>query len=175
LPLISVANAEEESAFFGGSFGKNRRFPKGRKAILRADAAAAEVARSRPRRAAGKSLFGADRRGVCGLARKASGHALKIRRFFLMHYVYALRSTSDGGLYIGYSANLRKRFQQHAQGDSFATSYRGPWKLIYYEAYTEQPDALGRERYLKSGGGRRFLQLQPCSLLKEEPDSWCAA
>ena len=48
-----------------------------------------------------KSLFGADRRGVCGLERKASGHALKIRRFFLMRYVYVLRSTSDGGLYIG--------------------------------------------------------------------------
>jgi predicted GIY-YIG superfamily endonuclease len=31
-----------------------------------------------------------------------------------MHYVYVLRSTSDDGLYIGYSANLRKRFQQHA-------------------------------------------------------------
>jgi len=42
------------------------------------------------------------------LARKAFGHALKIRRFFLIHYVYVLRSTSDDGLYIGYSANLRK-------------------------------------------------------------------
>ena len=109
------------------------------------------------------------RAGLRRLARKASGHALKIRRFFLMHYVYVLRSTSEGGLSIGYSANLRKRFQQHAQGDSFATSYRGPWKLIYYEAYTEQPDALGRERYLKSGGGRRFLQLQLAHYLKKNP------
>src|SRR5438309_5432593 len=66
-PLISAANAEEESAFFGGSFGQNRRFSKGRKAILRAGAAAAQVARPCPRRAAGKSLFGADRRGIRGL------------------------------------------------------------------------------------------------------------
>src|SRR5205807_6486794 len=67
IPLISAANAEEESAFFGGSFGQNRRFSKRRKAILRGGAAAAQIARSRPRCAASKSLFGADRRGVRGL------------------------------------------------------------------------------------------------------------
>jgi len=58
-----------------------------------------------------------------------------------MHYVYVLRSLSDNGFYIGYSANLRKRFEQHLKGNSFATSYRPPWKLIYYEAYLEQADA----------------------------------
>jgi putative endonuclease len=85
-----------------------------------------------------------------------------------MHYVYVLRSVSNDDLYIGYSANLRKRFQQHARGDSFATSYRGPWKLIYYEAYLNQADALGRERYLKSGVGRRFLKAQ-LRHVSEEP------
>jgi len=75
-------------------------------------------------------------------------------------YVYVLRSVKDGGFYIGYSANLRKRFEQHAKGVSLATSYRGPWKLIYYEAYLNQHDALGREKYLKSGAGRRFLKAQ---------------
>jgi putative endonuclease len=58
-----------------------------------------------------------------------------------MHYVYVLRSTSDDGFYIGYSANLPRRFTQHAEGGAFATSYRRPWKLIYYEGYTEQADA----------------------------------
>jgi len=77
-----------------------------------------------------------------------------------MHYVYVLRSESDRGFYIGYSANLRKRFEQHLKGDSRATSYRGPWKLIYYEAYLERSDAPGREKYLKSGAGRRFLRAQ---------------
>ena len=86
-----------------------------------------------------------------------------------MHYVYVLRSTNDDGFYIGYSANLRKRFQQHAQGDSFATSYRGPWKLIYYEAYLERDDALGLERYLKSGSGRKFLKTQLAHYLRKTP------
>ena len=58
------------------------------------------------------------------------------------------------------TANLQKRFAQHAKGTSLATSHRRPWKLIYYEAYLNQEDALGRERYLKSGAGRRFLKAQ---------------
>ena len=75
-----------------------------------------------------------------------------------MHYVYVLRSLKERGFYIGCSANIRKRFNEHVSGGSFATSHRGPWQLIYYEAYLNQADALGRERYLKSGAGRRFLK-----------------
>jgi integrase len=30
--------------------------------------------------------------------------------------------------------------------------------LIYYEAYLERDDALDRERYLKSGSGKKFSQ-----------------
>jgi putative endonuclease len=86
-----------------------------------------------------------------------------------MHYVYVLRSLKDSGVYIGYSANLRKRFSEHVTGGSFATSHRGPWQLIYYEAYLNQADALGRERYLKSGAGRRFLKAQLRHYLSEKP------
>jgi len=71
-------------------------------------------------------------------------------------YVYVLRSESDSGFYIGFSTNLRARLRQHQDGESLATSHRGPWKLIYYEAYTEREDAEGREKFLKSGAGRRL-------------------
>jgi putative endonuclease len=74
--------------------------------------------------------------------------------------VYVLHSITDRGFYIGYSADLKSRLSQQADGASFATKYRGPWKLIYYEAYVERADAKGRERYLKSGAGRRFLRTQ---------------
>lgn len=77
-----------------------------------------------------------------------------------MHYVYVLQSHSDHGLYIGYSGNLRRRLQEHQAGLSFATSFRGPWQLIYYEAYVEEQDARGREEFLKSGLGRKFLAKQ---------------
>ena len=81
-------------------------------------------------------------------------------------YVYVLRSETDAGFYIG-SSNLTKRLRDHENGAALATSYRGPWKLIYYEAYLEREDALGRERYLKSGSGRRFLKSQLSSYLKK--------
>src|SRR5947209_2483266 len=71
-----------------------------------------------------------------------------------MLYVYVLRSKTDSGFYIGYSVNLRKRLPEHRRGMSLATSSRGPWELVYYKAYLNQKDALGRERYLKSGAGR---------------------
>jgi putative endonuclease len=71
-------------------------------------------------------------------------------------YVYVLRSKSDFGFYIGFSTDLKKRLSQHRRGASFATKSRGPWKRICYEAYTEREDAEGRERFLKSGAGRRL-------------------
>ena len=86
-----------------------------------------------------------------------------------MSYVYVLHSTKDNGFYIGFSTNLRARMRQHQNGESFATSRRGPWKLIYYEAYTEREDAEGREKFLKSGAGRRFLRAQLRYYLKRVP------
>ena len=79
---------------------------------------------------------------------------------FNMFYVYVLQSETDDGLYIGFTSDLRRRMKEHQAGKSFATSYRRPWRLIYYEAYLEEEDALGREKYLKSGGGRKFLKSQ---------------
>ena len=77
-----------------------------------------------------------------------------------MFYVYLLHSTKDNGFYIGFSTDLKRRLSEHTRGASLATKSRGPWKLIYYEAYTEREDAEGREKFLKSGAGRRFLRDQ---------------
>jgi putative endonuclease len=82
-----------------------------------------------------------------------------------MFYVYLLHSIAD----VGYSTDLKRRLSEHKQRASVATTHRQPWKLIYYEAYTERADAEGRERYLKSGGGRRFLRRQLRHYLKKFP------
>ena len=86
-----------------------------------------------------------------------------------MFYVYLLHSISDNGFYIGFATDLRKRISDHKRGASFATKSRGPWKLIFYEAYTEREDAEGREKYLKIGAGRRFLRSQLRHYLKKFP------
>jgi putative endonuclease len=86
-----------------------------------------------------------------------------------MFYVYLLHSVADDGFYIGFSTDLKRRMLEHKRGASFATRHRVPWKLIYYEAYAEREDAEGRERYLKTGGGRHFLRAQLRSYLKRFP------
>ena len=92
--------------------------------------------------------------------KRASPHAALGVEHERMFYVYLLHSTKDNGFYIGYSTDLKRRLLEHTRGASLATKSRGPWKLIYYEAYTEREDAEGREKFLKSGAGRRFLRTQ---------------
>ena len=77
-----------------------------------------------------------------------------------MFYVYLLHATKDNGFYIGFATDLKRRFAEHTRGASLATKFRGPWKLIYYEADTEREDAEGREKFRKSWAGRRFLRSQ---------------
>ena len=83
--------------------------------------------------------------------------------------MYVLRSESDSDFYIGFSTDLKRRLSEHTQGAAFATKSRGPWKLIYYEAYTESEDAEGGEKFLKSGARRRFLRTQLRHYLKRFP------
>src|SRR4051794_32366814 len=105
----------------------------------------------------------------------ASPHAVQSYYCRRVFYVYLLHSAKDNGFYIGYSTDLKRRLSEHTRGASFATEFRGPWKLIYYEAYTEREDAKGREKFLKSGAGRRFLRAQLRHYLKRFPASVVAS
>ncbi|MEK7068887.1 MAG: GIY-YIG nuclease family protein [Patescibacteria group bacterium] len=78
-----------------------------------------------------------------------------------MFYVYLLENVDDKSWYIGYSANLKQRIERHQKGDGARTTRRKKnWTLIYYEAYKNELDTKGRERFLKSGSGRRLLKKQ---------------
>lgn len=74
------------------------------------------------------------------------------------HYVYILRSLNDGNWYTGCTSDLRKRFAEHNDGKSTYTKDRGPYELIYYEACLSKKDAFTRERYLKTGMGKRYVK-----------------
>ena len=75
-----------------------------------------------------------------------------------MFYVYVLRSQTDGMFYIGFTADLKARFEAHHQGKVESTKARLPFELLYYEACRHQADALHREKYLKSTYGHRYLK-----------------
>jgi putative endonuclease len=73
-------------------------------------------------------------------------------------YVYILKSIKDGKWYTGSTNDLRKRLRQHQEGKSTSTKHRGPFELIYYEMGRNMEDARARERYLKTGMGKRYLK-----------------
>ena len=61
---------------------------------------------------------------------------------------------------MGMTGDLKRRIKEHRAGSNTSTRNRGEFKLIYYEAYRNKMDAFGREKFLKSGAGRRFLKKQ---------------
>ena len=84
------------------------------------------------------------------------------------HYVYILKSTQSGNWYTGCTSDLRKRISQHNEGKSRYTKDRGPYEVIYYEASLNKTDAFARERYLKSGMGKRYVKNRLKTQLREE-------
>lgn len=76
------------------------------------------------------------------------------------YFVYLLRSLKDGKFYIGFTTDVEKRLVAHSEGRNISTRNRRPLELIYFEAYRNKLDALGREKFLKSGSGHRFIKKQ---------------
>ena len=74
-----------------------------------------------------------------------------------MFYVYILKSKKDGKHYIGFTNDLKKRFQEHNDGKNRSTFYRRPLELIYYECYKDKIIAKQRETQVKSGKAHTAL------------------
>ncbi|MCK4257164.1 GIY-YIG nuclease family protein [candidate division WOR-3 bacterium] len=75
-----------------------------------------------------------------------------------MYYTYVLLSKVDGQFYTGCTDNLKRRFEEHNRGRVQSTKRRKPLDLIYYEACLSNEDAYRRERYLKTGKGKRYIR-----------------
>lgn len=73
-------------------------------------------------------------------------------------FTYVLLSERDHMFYTGYTRYLHNRVSQHKAGDVNSTCNRRPLKLIYFEGCLSQTDAINRERYLKSGMGKRYIR-----------------
>jgi len=66
-----------------------------------------------------------------------------------MYFLYVLKSKKNGDFYIGYSSNIEKRVKQHNSRKVRSTKTNIPWKLVYYEPYSDKIGAIRRERSLK--------------------------
>ena len=76
----------------------------------------------------------------------------------MFYYVYVLLSLSDGKFYMGYTENLKLRFEEHQKGSVKSTKDRRPLRLIYFEGCLNKKDAMHREKYFKTHLGKMFLK-----------------
>ena len=74
-----------------------------------------------------------------------------------MHFVYIIKSKTHATRYIGSTDNIPKRLQEHNNKKCRYTSGRIPWNLFYQEKYETRAEAMQREKFLKSGQGRKWL------------------
>jgi putative endonuclease len=80
--------------------------------------------------------------------------------------VYILFSYSGRITYVGYSQGSIERFHWHntRSKKGFTTRYR-PWKMVHIEFYDNQKEAMAREKFLKTGVGRKWIQTNVTSML----------
>ena len=76
-----------------------------------------------------------------------------------MFQVYVLKSESKNKKYIGFSGTT-DRALEHYLGKNESTKSVSDWKVVYQEEYPTRSLAMKREKFLKSGDGRRVLKLK---------------
>jgi len=85
-----------------------------------------------------------------------------------MFYTYVLMSKRDKEFYVGFTKDLKKRLDEHERGLVASTARKRPLRLIYYEACLNENDAITREKYFKTGFGRRFLRNRIKTYMEEK-------
>ena len=76
----------------------------------------------------------------------------------MSYFIYVLKSKKDGKFYTGCSENPERRLKEHNAGKTISLFKRRPLIIVYQEMYSEEIQAKRRERFLKTGQGRKFLK-----------------
>ena len=74
-----------------------------------------------------------------------------------MFFVSVIRSVTRPYRYVGITENVDRRLDEHEKGKSKSTRGRGPFELIHTESFETRDEARAREKFLKSGVGRKWL------------------
>ena len=70
--------------------------------------------------------------------------------------VYVLKATS-GKRYVGITRTLERRLKEHRSGATKGGQILGEFSLLHTEQYADYRSAREREKFLKSGAGRQWL------------------
>ena len=75
---------------------------------------------------------------------------------FVVYILYSERFKKN---YTGFTSSLIERFQSHNQlaTKGYTVKFR-PWVVIHVEFFYSKSEAMKREKYLKTGIGREFIQ-----------------
>jgi putative endonuclease len=74
-----------------------------------------------------------------------------------MIHVYVLEGTHTGKRYVGITGNLDQRLQQHRHRRTKGGQIIGDFIVLHLETQPDYSTAREREKYLKSGKGREWL------------------
>lgn len=74
-----------------------------------------------------------------------------------MWQVYVLRSEVHDRFYIGMCSDFEQRLKEHNAGKTKSTKGYRPWRLFFKKEIADRRKAREREKYLKSGVGREFI------------------
>ena len=75
-----------------------------------------------------------------------------------MFHIYAIKSIARNYIYVGFTEDLQRRISEHNNGYNKTTKPYSPFELIYSESVDTREEARKREKYWKSGTGKRKLK-----------------
>ncbi|MBI3888834.1 GIY-YIG nuclease family protein [Candidatus Nomurabacteria bacterium] len=76
-----------------------------------------------------------------------------------MIFIYVIKSREKNFRYVGITNNLDRRIKEHNSKKSKSTAPYCPFDLRLKEEYSDYSEARKREKFLKSGQGRKFLDM----------------
>ena len=76
----------------------------------------------------------------------------------MKYSLYVIKSL-EGYYYTGMTEDLKRRLSEHNnKTKSFWTKRGTNWEVIYSEEFDNKKDALKKERWMKSGHGKKLLK-----------------
>ncbi|MGQ0656802.1 MAG: restriction endonuclease subunit S [Chromatiales bacterium] len=75
-----------------------------------------------------------------------------------VYFVYAIKCHDDS-IYVGHTDNLARRWEEHLAGQAADwTRQHKPIQIVHYEEYSSRQEASDREKWLKTGYGRKWIK-----------------